>query len=324
MATLADGRTWRSPSPAPRLGIVTAVDVRGLCVRYGDVEALRGMDLQAPRGAITAFLGRNGAGKTTAMETCVGLRRADSGHVRVLGMDPTSHAPDLHPRVGVMLQDGGIPTMARPRSFLTALGKLYRDPRDAGELLEWLGLIDVNRPYRRLSGGEQQRVKLAAALMGRPELVFLDEPSTGLDPVGRNAMWELLDSLRRDGVTVVLTTHAMAEAEALADHVVIVDHGQTVASGSLESLVGTSGDVLTFSGPLHLDLRTLGDVLPDGTAAIESSPGDYRIAGSVSPQVIASVTAWCAQHGVTPRHLRVGQRSLEDVFMELTGSGRES
>lgn len=303
---------------------MTAVDIRGLCVRYGDVEALRGLNLQAPQGAITAFLGRNGAGKTTAMETCVGLRRADQGHVRVLGLDPATNAADLHPCVGVMLQDGGIPTMARPQQFLSALGRLYQNPRPADELLEWLGLSNPNKPYRRLSGGEQQRVKLAAALIGRPELVFLDEPSTGLDPVGRNAMWELLDSLRRDGVTVVLTTHAMSEAEALADHVVIVDHGVTVASGSLQSLVGTSGDVLTFSGPLHLDLGTLSDVLPDGTKATESSPGNYRIAGSVSPQVIASVTAWCAQHGVTPRHLRVGQRSLEDVFMELTGSAQDS
>lgn len=303
---------------------MTAVDIRGLCVRYGDVEALRGLNLQAPRGAITAFLGRNGAGKTTAMETCVGLRRADSGHVRVLGLDPATNAADLHPRVGVMLQDGGIPTMARPRQFLRALGKLYRNPRPAAELLEWLGLSEPSRPYRRLSGGEQQRVKLAAALIGRPELVFLDEPSTGLDPVGRNAMWELLHSLRRDGVTVVLTTHAMAEAEALADHVVIVDRGVTVASGSLQSLVGTSGDVLTFSGPLHLSLGTLADVLPEGTSATESSPGNYRVAGAVSPQVIASVTAWCAQHGVTPRHLRVGQRSLEDVFMELTASRQDS
>ena len=299
---------------------MTAVDIRGLCVRYGDVEALRGLNLQAPSGEITAFLGRNGAGKTTAMEICVGLRRADSGHVSVLGLDPATSAAELHPRVGVMLQDGGIPTMARPRQFLGALGRLYQNPRPAGELLEWLGLSDQARPYRRLSGGEQQRVKLAAALIGRPELVFLDEPSTGLDPVGRNAMWELLNALRRDGVTVVLTTHSMAEAEALADHVVIVDHGVTVASGSLHSLVGSSGDVLTFSGPLHLDLGTLGDVLPEGTTATESSPGSYRVAGSVSPQVIASVTAWCAQHGVTPRHLRVGQRSLEDVFMELTGS----
>lgn len=303
---------------------MTAVDIRGLCVSYGDVEALRGLNMQAPQGAITAFLGRNGAGKTTAIEVCVGLRKADRGHVRVLGLDPADGGPELHPRVGVMLQDGGIPTMARPLQFLTALGRLYQNPRPAGELLEWLGLGNPARPYRRLSGGEQQRVKLAAALIGRPELVFLDEPSTGLDPVGRNAMWELLDSLRRDGVTVVLTTHAMGEAEALADHLVIIDQGVTVASGSLQALVGTTGDVLTFSGPLHLDLGTLADVLPEGTTATESSPGNYRVTGSVSPQVIASVTAWCAQHGVTPRHLRVGQRSLEDVFMELTGAGLDS
>ena len=298
-----------------------AVDIEDLRVRYGSVDAVRGLDMQAPTGAITAFLGRNGAGKTTTMETCVGLRRADSGQVRVLGRDPQTDAETLHPRVGVMLQDGGIPTMARPQRFLAALARLYQHPRDPGELLSWLGLSEVSRPYRRLSGGEQQRVKLAAALVGRPELVFLDEPSTGLDPAGRLAMWELLHSLRRDGVTVVLTTHSMDEAEALADHVVIMDRGVNVASGPLASLVTASSDVMTFSGPLHLDVAALREVLPEDVEAVESSPGNYRIAGQVSPQVIASVTAWCAQHGVTPRNLQVGRRSLEDVFLDITEPG---
>lgn len=302
-----------------------ALDVRDLHVRYGDVTAVAGLDLTAPLRAITAIVGRNGQGKTTTVEVCEGLRTPDSGVVRVLGRDPVTQAAELRPRVGVMLQDGGIPTMARPREFLRTLAAMYSHPRDVDELLAWLGIADTRTPYRRLSGGEQQRVKLAAALVGRPELVFLDEPSTGLDPAARRGMWELLDALRRDGVTVVLTTHQMVEAETLADHIVLIEAGRTVAAGSLQDLVGSGHEVLSFSGPLHLPLSALAGVLPESATISENSPGRYLVTGVVTPQVIATVTAWCAQHGVTARDLRVGRRSLEDVFLELShGSSAES
>lgn len=295
-----------------------AVDVADLHVRYGDVHAVRGLSMTAPAGAITAVVGRNGQGKTTTIEVCEGLRRADSGVVRVLGLDPRRQAPDLRPRVGVMLQDGGIPTMARPAEYLHTLASFYARPRDVGELITWLGLHEAaRRPFRRLSGGEQQRVKLAAAVIGRPELVFLDEPSTGLDPAARRGMWELLSSLRRDGVSVVLTTHQMVEAETLADHIVVVEAGAVIAAGSLDQLTAGAEDVLTFNGPMHLDTTTLIGVLPSATTVVESAPGRYRVSGEVTPQTIASVTAWCAQHGVTPRDLHVGRRSLEDLFLDL-------
>ncbi|MDQ1250815.1 MAG: type transport system ATP-binding protein [Actinomycetota bacterium] len=306
----------------PRLvfvsSVAAAVAVVDLRVTYGSVKAVDGLTMTAPAGAITAVVGRNGQGKTTTIEVCEGLRRATGGSVRVLGLDPQGDAASLRPRVGVMLQDGGIGAMARPADYLRTLAAMYANPRDPAELLGWLGLAERSRSaFRRLSGGEQQRVKLAAALIGRPELVFLDEPSTGLDPAARRGMWELLGALRRDGVSVVLTTHQMVEAETLADHIVVVEAGRAIASGTLNDLVGGSEDILTFNGPMHLDLRTLTSVVPVDTVISEPSPGRYRVAGRVTPQTIASVTAWCAQHGVTPRELHVGRRSLEDLFLDL-------
>lgn len=295
-----------------------AVEVRDLHVSYGETQALRGLTFHAETGQVTAVVGRNGAGKTSALEVCEGLRTAKSGSVEVLGRSPASNAADLHSRVGVMLQEGGIPTTTKPAHFLETVARMYSNPRSVQELLDWLGLSAANRPYRRLSGGEQQRVKLAAALIGRPELVFLDEPSTGLDPVGRNAMWELLHALRRDGVTVVLSTHLMQEAETLADKVVVIHDGRAIASGTVSELVGSSTETMSFSGPMHLNLDTLHGALDTGVTVREISAGRYQVSGDVTPQVIASVTAWCAQHGLTPREMSVGQRSLEDAFLELT------
>lgn len=297
-----------------------AVEVDDLHVSYGAVRAVAGLSLTAPHGALTAVVGPNGGGKTTTIEVCEGLRAPDSGTVSILGLAPQD--PALRTRVGAMLQDGGIPTMARPLPYLRTLAAMYGHPQDPELLLDWLGLSGLTTPFRRLSGGEQQRVKLAAALIGRPELVFLDEPSTGLDPSARHGMWELLAALVRDGVTVVLTTHQLAEAEALADHVVVVDRGRAVAAGTVSELVGTDSDVMSFGGPLHLDVTTLAAVLPVGAEITEVSPGQYRVAGEVSPQTIASVTAWCAQHGVAPRDLSVGRPTLEDAFLRLTGGDR--
>lgn len=298
-----------------------AVAVVDLRVSYGEVRAVDGLTMTAPLGGITAVVGRNGQGKTTTIEVCEGVRRPDFGSVRVLGLDPQADAEVLRAKVGVMLQDGGIPTMAKASDYLGTMARFYANPRAPQELLGYLDLTKAaNRPYRRLSGGEQQRVKLAAALIGRPALVFLDEPSTGLDPAARRGMWELLDALRRDGVSVVLTTHQMAEAETLADHIVVVEAGKVLASGSLDDLVGGSDDVLTFNGPMHLELSALGGVLSPGSTVAEPSPGRYRVTGDVTPQTIATVTAWCAQHGVTPRDLHVGRRNLEDLFIDLADS----
>ncbi|MEZ5095342.1 MAG: ABC transporter ATP-binding protein [Nocardioides sp.] len=210
-----------------------AVDITGLVMRYGDVTAVDDLTLQVARGTITAVLGPNGAGKTTTLETCEGYRAPMAGRVRVLGLDPRAQRRELLPRIGVMLQQGGAWSGARAREMLTHLAALHAHPLPVDLLVERLGLGDCGRtPYRRLSGGQQQRLGLAMAVVGRPELVFVDEPTAGMDPHARRATWELLEELRRDGVTVVLTTHHMEEAERLADRVHIIDRGRLVASGT--------------------------------------------------------------------------------------------
>lgn len=280
-----------------------------------------GLDLSVPQGTVTAVLGPNGAGKTTTVETCEGYRRPDAGTVRVLGLDPVSQAALLRPRIGVMLQSGGVYPGARAEEMLRHMAALHAQPLDVDSLSEALGLDSCGRtPYRRLSGGQQQRLALAMAIVGRPELVFLDEPSAGLDPQGRRATWDLVRELRGDGVTVVLTTHHMDEAEELADDVVIIDGGRVVAQGSPERLCrGGAENSLRFTGRPGLDLASLLKALPDNTAAAELVPGGYRVTGTVDPQMLATVTSWCAQNGVMPDRISVERRTLEDVFLELTG-----
>ncbi|WP_309056958.1 ABC transporter ATP-binding protein [Streptomyces sp.] len=299
----------------------TAVRVRGLVKRYGNRTAVDGLDLDVRTGTVTAVLGPNGAGKTTTVETCEGYRRADAGTVRVLGLDPVADAAALRPRIGVMLQSGGVYSGARAEEMLRHMAKLHAHPLDVDALIERLGLGSCGRTaYRRLSGGQQQRLALALAVVGRPELVFLDEPTAGLDPQARRATWDLVRELRADGVTTVLTTHFMQEAEELADDVAIVDAGRVVAQGRPEELCrGGAENTLRFTGRPGLDLGSLLKALPDGTAAAELTPGTYRISGDVDPQLLATVTTWCAQHGVMPEGIAVERHTLEDVFMELTG-----
>jgi ABC-2 type transport system ATP-binding protein len=300
---------------------VPAVEVTGLVMRYGPKTAVDGLDLTVPRGTVTAVLGPNGAGKTTTIEVCEGYRRPHAGHVRVLGLDPVADAAALRPRIGVMLQSGGVYPGARAMEMLRHTAKLHAHPLDPALLAERLGLGGCGRtPYRRLSGGQQQRLALAMAVVGRPELVFLDEPTAGLDPQARRATWELIGELRADGVTVVLTTHFMDEAEQLSDSVAIVDAGRVIATGTAEELCqGGAENTLRFTGRPGLDLASLLKALPADSAAIELTPGSYRIEGKIDPQLLATVTSWCAQHGVMPDRLAVERRTLEDVFLELTG-----
>ncbi|MEU9604296.1 ABC transporter ATP-binding protein [Streptomyces sp. NPDC048057] len=298
-----------------------AVRIQGLVKRYGSKTAVNGLDLHVPRGQVTAVLGPNGAGKTTTIETCEGYRRPDAGTVRVLGLDPVADSARLRPRVGVMLQSGGVYSGARADEMLRHVAKLHADPLDVDELVERLGLGDCGRTtYRRLSGGQQQRLSLAMAVVGRPELVFLDEPTAGLDPQARRATWQLVRELRADGVSTVLTTHFMDEAEELADDVAIIDAGRVIAQGSPDQLCrGGAENTLRFTGRPGLDVGSLLKALPDGAEASEPLPGTYRITGDVGPQMLATVTSWCAQHGVMPDGIAVERHTLEDVFLELTG-----
>ena len=220
---------------APRRSVSddAAVEVRDLVVRYGETTAVDGLDLDLHHGRVLALLGPNGAGKTTTVEVCEGFRARTSGSVRVLGVDPTGAPEALRARMGVMPQGGGAYPMVRVREMLDLVAACSARPLDTGWLVRTLGLESCARlPYKRLSGGQQQPLSLACAVVGRPELVFLDEPTASLDPQGRHLVWDLVRALRGDGVAVLLTTHLMQEAEALADDVVIVDHGKVVAAGS--------------------------------------------------------------------------------------------
>jgi ABC-2 type transport system ATP-binding protein len=298
------------------------VEIVDLVKRYGDKVAVDGLSVRVERGTVTAVLGPNGAGKTTTVECCEGYRRPDAGTVRVLGLDPLRDGAALRPRTGVMLQSGGIPQAVRAVEMLRHVAKLHAHPLPVDHLVERLGLGSAGgTAYRRLSGGQQQRLSLALAVIGRPEIAFLDEPTAGLDPQARQATWDLVRDLRRDGVTVVLTTHLMDEAERLADDVVVIAHGRVVAQGSPTELTAGEADseALTFTGPPALDLAALATALSPDVRTLETAPGSYRIEGVIDPQLLATVTAWCAAHGVMPEGLTVARRTLEDVFLDLTG-----
>jgi ABC-2 type transport system ATP-binding protein len=299
-----------------------AVVVEGLVRSYGGRRAVDGLSLTAAAGAVTAVLGPNGAGKTTTVECCEGLRRPDAGSVRVLGRDPLTADADHRASVGVMLQDGGLPGGSRALDLLRHVARLHARPLDVDGLADRLGLHPVARTtLRRLSGGQRQRVALACALVGRPLVAFLDEPTAGLDPQARLAVWELVEEVRAAGTAVVLTTHLMDEAERLADRVVVMDAGRVVAAGSPAELTGARGaaERLRFGARPHLDLSALRAALPADVRVDEEAPGDYLVSGPVDPRVLSTVTAWCAAQGVMPEGLTVGRRSLEDVFLDLTG-----
>ena len=305
-------------------GSEPVVRLRGVTKRYGASTApaaVDNLDLEVHRAEVFALLGPNGAGKTTTIEMCEGFLRPDSGSIEILGLDPTTDNAKLRERIGVMLQGGGGYPAARAGEMLNLVAAYAADPLDPQWLLDTLGLTDAARTtYRRLSGGQQQRLALACAVVGRPELVFLDEPTAGMDAHARIVVWELIDALRRDGVTVVLTTHQLTEAEELADRLVIIDHGATVAAGTPAELMRNGAEnQLRFSAPPKLDLTLLISALPENYRATEAGSGEYLVEGHIDPQVLATVTAWCARVNVLATDMRVEQRSLEQVFLDLTG-----
>nr|WP_211178213.1 ABC transporter ATP-binding protein [Pseudonocardia acidicola] len=289
--------------------------------RYGRTTAVDSLDLELPPASVLALLGPNGAGKTTTVEICEGFLRADAGEVRVLGIDPAGAPDTLRARIGIMPQGGGAYPGVRAEEMLRVVAACAAHPLDIGWLTDVLGLGSCARtPYKRLSGGQQQRLALACAIVGRPELVFLDEPTAGMDPQGRRLVWELIDALRRDGVAVLLTTHLMEEAEALADQVVIVDHGRVVAQGTpAELTAGGDQQELRFRAKPGMDLENLTAALPSGYRAAEPIAGRYLVQGRIDPGVLAAITSWCAGQGALADDVQVARRSLEDVFLDLTG-----
>jgi ABC-2 type transport system ATP-binding protein len=311
-------------SPSAGVSATPAVEIEGLTMRYGGTLAVDRLDLTVERESITAVLGPNGAGKTTTLETCEGYRRPQQGTVRVLGLDPQRERRALLPRIGVMLQSGGAWSGVRALEMLGHVASLHAHPLDVTMLADRLGLGSCGRtPYRRLSGGQQQRLALAMAVVGRPELVFVDEPTAGMDPQARRTTWELLEELRADGVTIVLTTHYMDEAERLADVVHVVDHGRVIASGTPFELTRGAG---------HSTIRlVVTEPFPPGApGSLQSALGPLAevhtineqsllITGPADASTLATVSAWCETHGVLPESMSLGQRTLEDVFLQLTG-----
>jgi ABC-2 type transport system ATP-binding protein len=293
-----------------------AVEVRDVVVRYGDTTAVGGVSLRLPRGRVLALLGHNGAGKTSLLQVCEGFRPPDGGVARVLGLDPIADHDALMPRLGIMLQSGGVYPWATTGEILRLFAAFAAHPIDPETLLDRLGLRKVERTrFRRLSGGEQQRLSLAIALVGRPELVFLDEPTAGMDTEARHTTWQLIEQLRTDGVSVLLTTHLLDEAERLADDVVIMRSGVVAATGSPAELTAAAGIDL-------LEVRAEPGLVPDGHLAhlkiTEPTPGEYAIAGTLDAAAIAGVLGWFAGAGAQVTAVNTRRRTLEDVYLALT------
>lgn len=299
---------------------MAAIELRDLVVRYKDVTAVDGLSLQAQAGQVLALLGPNGAGKTTTVETLEGYRRPTSGSVRVLGLDPVEDHRSLVARIGVMLQRGGVYSGMRPLAALQLFASYYADPEAPGELLTRVGLERVARtPWRHLSGGEKQRLSLALALVGRPRVAFLDEPTAGVDPAGRLAIRQVVRDLRGDGVSVLLTTHELEEAERLADRVAIIDGGRLLASGTPAELMASgAGTEIRFGAPAGVDVDALGASL--GASVVEERPGEYLVDTEATPRAVATLTSWLADADLPIADLRAGRQTLEDVFLRLTGT----
>ncbi len=313
-------------------GAPPAITVHGLRKTYAGRAVVDGIDLEVAAGSIHALLGPNGAGKTTTVEILEGYRGRDGGDVRVLGLDPARDGAMLRGRVGLMLQGGGIYPQARPLEILRLYARFFREPLDPGALLETVGLGDVARTrYRVLSGGQRQRLGLALALVGRPELVMLDEPTAGMDPAAKAATRELIGSLRAGGVTVLLTTHELADVERMADEITILDQGRIVAHGSPAGLAGGAAPRLRVRLDRALDeadraaLETAlepaaGNAAATARLADDGMPGRYRLVGrDPDPALVGTLAAWCAERGVLIVELRVGGATLEERYLELTG-----
>jgi ABC-2 type transport system ATP-binding protein len=287
-----------------------------LVVRYGILVAVDGLSFDADPGEVVALLGPNGAGKTTTVETLEGFRRADGGSVRVLGLDPWSDHTRLTARVGVLLQRGGIYPIMNTERAVRLFAAYYENPLPADELIDLVGLRSVARtPYKRLSGGEQQRLALALAIIGRPRVAFLDEPTAGVDPAGRIAVRDVVAGLRNDGVCVILTSHELDEVQRLADRVVIIDHGRVVAAGRQGEIQGGSEE-LRFAAQPGLETGELSVRL--GAHVSEGPRGEYLIPAPPVPGLVAELAAWLAEHDLQLGDLRAGRQRLEDVFLRLT------
>ena len=296
-----------------------AIEVRGLRKSYGSLEAVRGVDLTVQRGEIFALLGPNGAGKTTTVEILEGYRSRSAGEVRVLGHDPARRARDLMSRMGIVLQQSGVQPYLTVREVVAMYAGYYPHPRNIDEVIALVGLAEAaDRRILQLSGGQHRRVDLALALAGDPELLFLDEPTTGFDPSARRQAWETVRSLAGLGKTIFLTTHFMDEAQALADQVAIIARGEIVASGSPDTLGarGSSATVIRFGLPD-------GMVPPESLGRRSAASGAWQFETDTPTHVLHKLTGWAVAAGIELIGLEVARPSLEDVYLELTSEEAE-
>ena len=298
-----------------------AIVVDNFTKSYGSNRVVDHLTFTVHQGEVFALLGPNGAGKTTTIETLEGYRTPNQGNLRVLGLDPIRNSQVLKSQIGVMLQQDGLYPGLTAHEVLHLFASYYRQPQDIDSLLERVGLGSAAKTRcRRLSGGQKRRLALAVALVGNPALVFLDEPTSAMDPQARLATWEIIRDLKSTGVTVLLTTHLMDEAERLADRVAIIDHGRLIALDTPTGLTGVqNATVVRFVAPAGLDCAQLA-VLPSALKAEEIRPGSYLIETDTAPVLVAALTAWLRDQQITLTELRVGHGSLEDLFLRLTGA----
>jgi ABC-2 type transport system ATP-binding protein len=305
---------------------MAVVDVHELHKRYGDVHAVDGLSFTIAAGEVYALLGENGAGKSTAVEILEGHRTATSGSVSVLGVDPSNAGRDFRDRIGIVLQSSGVEVEFTVREVIELYGGCYRNPRPLDEVVGLVGLDEkVDARIGSLSGGQRRRVDLALGIVGRPELLFLDEPTTGFDPSARRRSWDLIESLGQDGTTVLLTTHYLDEAEHLADRVGVLSSGRMIAEGTPEQLISeSSGTVVSF-------------LLPDGVQPVDAAAtfghllgADIRVSGRLveanvdqPTAAVHRITGWAVDAGVELESLSVSRVSLEDVYLSLTDSAHE-
>jgi ABC-2 type transport system ATP-binding protein len=297
---------------------VSVIEVDGLVKSYDDRVVVDDVSFSVEEGEIFAILGPNGAGKTTTVESIAGLRTPDSGRIQVFGFDPIEDRGQVRSHLGVQLQESRFQDRVKAREVVETFAALYPDPLDVSSLLERLGLSDkANTRYARLSGGQQQRLSIAVALVGRPRAVILDEITTGLDPQARRETWGLVEELRDSGVTILLVTHFMEEAERLADRLALIDEGRLVALDTPQGLIDSVGLEqrirFTTSETVEDDwLRGLPEV-----TGISRSNGEIVVTGN--ERLLFSVVSLLASHGIVPARFQVDQTTLDDAFVAMTG-----
>ncbi|MEO6577933.1 MAG: ABC transporter ATP-binding protein [Candidatus Limnocylindria bacterium] len=290
-----------------------AIDLRGLRKSYGSLEAVRGIDLRVERGEVFALLGPNGAGKTTIVEILEGHRARSAGEVEVLGHDPGRNEPALKQRVGIVLQQTGVDLYLTVREVVEMIAGYYPAPRDVDEVIGLAGLTEQrDQRVKKLSGGQRRRVDLAVALAGDPELLFLDEPTTGFDPSARRQAWETVRGLTALGKTIFLTTHFMDEAHALADRLAIIANGLIVASGTADELIGAS------SATTRIRFRLPDGVSPPDAASAREVGSAWEIEADAPTRTLNLLTGWALETDTPIGDLEVSRRSLEDVYLQLT------